>query len=189
MEFEFPQTRAPGTSDGVTLAYSVSGRVASGDSPPLDVVFVPANYSHIELFWENENTSQWIRRVASYARVIFFNKRGTGLSDPVRGRSVPTPEEWMDDLVTVLDTVGSTRTALVALDEGGPVALLFAAIKPERASALVLINSFARLTRAPDYPWGLPPGPQEAMLRVIGESWGTGLFADVTACKAGALAS
>jgi class 3 adenylate cyclase len=160
-----PETRYTKTADGVHLAYSVFG-------DGRDLIWVPPSYSHIEACWGDDGLARWLRRMATFARVISFDKRGSGLSDPVPGRTVPAPEEWMDDIRCVLDTVGSTRAALFGQEAGGPVSMLFAVTHPERTSALVLANSFARLARASDYPWGIPHDVQKIVLENIEARWG-----------------
>src|SRR3989442_1437447 len=127
----------------VSIAYQVIG------DGPLDLLFTPAFVSHLDLYWAAPETAAFFRRLASFSRLILFDKRGTGLSDPVAG--VATLEERMQDLRAVLDAVGSQRAALFGLSEGGPMSLLFAATYPERTTALVLFGSFAKLISAPGY--------------------------------------
>jgi pimeloyl-ACP methyl ester carboxylesterase len=131
----------------VNIAYQVIG------DGPLDLLFTPAFVSHLDLYWSAPETTAFFRRLASFSRLILFDKRGTGLSDPVAG--VATLEERTQDLRAVLDAVGSQRAALFGLSEGGPMSLLFAATYPERTTALIMFGSFARLTPAPDYLWKL----------------------------------
>lgn len=112
------------------------------------------------------------RCVSSFSRLIDFDKRGTGLSD--RDRSVGTLEQRMEDVRCVLDTVGSQRAALYGVSEGGPMSILFAASYPERTRALVLCGSFARLVRAPDYPWGMPSDVLDDQIQFYEDNWGNG---------------
>jgi class 3 adenylate cyclase len=119
---------------------------------PFDVVRVPAWVSHVELGWTAPPFDEILRRLASFCRLIVFDKRGTGMSDRVSG--APTLETRMDDLRAVMDAAGSARAAVVGLWEGAPMSLLFAATYPERTAALVLLGGFARSMWAPDYPWG-----------------------------------
>ena len=133
-------------SGEVNIAYRVAG------DGPFDVVFVPGTGSHVELAWEVPFFRAWFERFASYARLIHFDKRGTGMSDAV---SPATPlETRMDDVRAVMDAAGSERAAVVGVSEGGPMSALFAATYPDRAWALVLKGALARDLRAPDYPWG-----------------------------------
>jgi pimeloyl-ACP methyl ester carboxylesterase len=136
----------------------------------VDLVVVPGLMSHLELIWESPEFSRFVRRLSAFARVILFDKRGTGLSDRLHG--IATLEERMDDVRAVMDAAGVERAALCGVSEGGCMSMLFAATYPDRASALVLIGSFARFVRADDYPWGLPPRTVEAVLERIGTAWG-----------------
>ncbi len=152
-----PETHYARSSD-VSIAYQVVGE------GPFDVVFVPPSLSNVELGWEVPNTRAFLERLASFSRLIHFDKRGTGMSDRVAG--APPLETRMDDVRAVMDAVGSERAALVGWSEGVAMSALFAATYPERAWALVLYGGTARELRAPDYPWG--PTEAEA-LRAISE--------------------
>jgi pimeloyl-ACP methyl ester carboxylesterase len=110
-----------------------------------------------------------------------FDRRGVGLSDPVAGDHLPTLEETMDDVRAVMDAAGSDRAALMGVSEGGPIQALFAAAHPERTRALVLVNSYARLARAPDYPAGMPERMQQPFLDGLGAIWGSGATVDMLA--------
>ena len=123
-------------SGDVHVAYQIFG------SGPTDLVFVPGFVSHIEKYWEHPDLARWLLRLGSFARVIMFDKRGTGMSDRVA--EVPGLDERMDDLRAVMDAVGMERAALMGVSEGGPLTALFAATYPERVDALVLYGSFAR---------------------------------------------
>ena len=122
----------------VSIAYQVVG------DGPLDLVFVPGFISHLDLVWSFPETTAFLRRLASFSRLILFDKRGTGLSDPVPG--VPTLEERMEDLHAVLDAAGSERTALLGVSEGGPMSILYAATYPERTTSMVLYGSAPRFS-------------------------------------------
>ena len=135
-------------SGDLSVAYQVVG------DGPLDLVWVPGFVSHIEMVWEMPPAARLIERLASFSRLIMFDKRGTGLSDPVEGS--PTLEERIDDLRAVMEAAGSERAAIVGISEGVPMSLLFAATHPELVSALVLYGGMARSTWAPDYPWATP---------------------------------
>ena len=112
-------------------------------------------FSNVEIEREVRPLARFNDRLSAFARVIRFDKRGVGLSDPVPATALPTLEEWMDDLRAVLDDIGSEKAAIVTAMAGGFLACVFAATYPDRVRALVLIDGFARLTRADDYPWGL----------------------------------
>lgn len=133
-------------SDGVNIAYQVVGE------GPFDLIHVPGFVSHVELTWHVPGMAVFATRLASFSRLIRFDKRGTGMSDRVSG--APTLETRMDDVRAVMDAVGSERAALLGVSEGGPMCTLFAATYPERAWALVLYGTFARELWAHDYPWG-----------------------------------
>jgi len=161
-----PETCYAKAADGVHLAYQVTGR------GPLDVVMVPGFVSHVELAWDMPFYASMLRRLSSFARVISFDKRGTGLSD--RTAAVPTLEERMDDVRTVMEAAGAGRVALWGVSEGGPMALLFAATHPDRTSGLVLQGSFARIASAPDHPIGFPRHALREFIDVFERLWGTG---------------
>ncbi len=153
-------------SGGLQIAYQVIG------DGPLDVVFAADWANNLELMWENPQTERFLRRFTNYARLILFDMRGMGLSDPVE--DLPPIEAWMEDVRAVMSAVGSRRAALVGHGHAGQLCILVAAARPELTEALVTVNSFARLARAEDYPWGLPPAAQEAALKAIEAAWGTG---------------
>ena len=148
-------------SDEVSVAYQVVG------NGTLDLVVIPGFVSHLEQAWEDTSFSRILMQLASFSRLILFDKRGTGLSDRISG--IPTLEERMDDVRAVMDAVGSKRAALFGVSEGGPMSVLFAATYPERASALVLYGSIARGRWAPDYPW--MPKSDDARFEAWLEGW------------------
>ena len=141
-----PEIKYAKSSD-VHIAYQVLGK------GPIDLVLVPGWVSNIEIFWEEPALVRFLQRLASFSRLILFDKRGTGLSDRVC--YTPTLEERMDDVRTVMDAVQSERAALVGYSEGGPMCCLFAATYPERTSSVIMIGSYARRIKAPDYPGGV----------------------------------
>lgn len=163
-----PKTRYA-KSGQIHIAYQVLGE------GPLDLVLAQGWISHLELLWEQPALARFLRRLASFSRLIVFDKRGTGLSDPVPIEQLPTLEQRMDDVRAVLDATGSERAALMGISEGGPMNLLFAATHPARTAALILFGSFARLSRAPDYPWGTPADVRDKLLDHIEAQWGTGV--------------
>lgn len=152
---------------GLQIAYQVVGE------GPIDIVFALDWATHLDLIWEDPRTERFLRRFTTYGRLIMFDMRGIGLSDPV---DAPPPlETWMDDVSAVMDAVGSERASLVGRGHAGQLSALFAASHPERTSALVMLNSFARLSRAPDYPWGMPEPVRARILESIRTTWGTGV--------------
>ena len=160
------------------IAYQVAGR------GPIDLVYVPTWIGQIEVLKEEPTIAAFIERLCRFARVISFDRRGAGLSDPWTG--APTLEEQIDDVLAVMDAVGSERAAVMGSLEGGPLAMTFAASHPERTSALILYSTFARTRWAPDYDW--PPRDDERAARMewaIGQ-WGQGgVAAGVAPSRAG----
>ncbi len=142
-----PETRYARSGD-VSIAYQVTG------DGPFDLVHIPPMASHVELAWQVPGMAAANERLATFSRLIRFDKRGTGMSDPVTG--APTLETRMDDARAVMDAVGSDRAALLGVSEGGPMSILFAATYPDRVWALVIVGSYARILWAPDYPTGIP---------------------------------
>ena len=168
-----PETRYARSGD-VHIAYQVFGE---GD---LDVVLVPGYTTHVELVWEHEPSARFMERLASFARVISFDRRGSGLSDPVA--EAPTFEQRMDDVRAVMDAAGSERAALIGISEGVPMSILFAATYPQRVHALVCSGGMARSTYADDYPWAVPAEALvEAGLELILPHWGDGSLIEVVA--------
>jgi class 3 adenylate cyclase len=165
-----PTTRYARSGD-VSIAYQVVGE------GPLDLVYVPGWVSHLDLNWEQPSYARFLERLASFSRLILFDKRGTGLSDRVSVESLPTLEERMDDVRAVMDAAGSERAALLGASEGGPMCALFAATYPERVRSLVMYGSYARGLPEGDYPWAATrwttsPDDLEATLELLGETWG-----------------
>jgi pimeloyl-ACP methyl ester carboxylesterase len=153
-------------SGDLSIAYQVAG------NGPLDVVCIPGFVSHVELGWDVPPYRHIWERLASFSRLIVFDKRGTGLSD--RTEQIPTLEERMDDVRAVMDAAGSEQAAIVGISEGGPMSLLFTATYPERTSALALWASFARSLQAPDYPFGTDPEVAESTYEWVAQAWGQG---------------
>ena len=148
------------------IAYQVMG------DGPIDLVFVAGFTSHCEHQWEEPALARCLERLASFSRLIWFDKRGTGLSDPVLDPNQFTLELRMEDLRAVLDDVGSEQAAIFGASEGGAMSALFAATYPQRVSALVLYGSWARTLQAPDYPIGLPPAMFQSMVDIGRDGWG-----------------
>ena len=162
---EIPKTHYARSGD-VNIAYQVLGEGS------LDLVFVMGWVSHLDYFWTEPSFARFLRRLASFSRLILFDKRGTGLSDRVPPEALPTLEQRMDDVRAVMDAVGSKRAALVGVSEGGAMSALFAATYPERTSALVMIGTYAKRIRDASYPWGPTEEQREEFLEEIRENWG-----------------
>ena len=158
-------------SGDIHVAYQVVG------SGSLDIVLVPEWGSHVEEAWEQPRIATALRRLARIGRLIRFDKRGTGMSDPVTLEHLPSFDVWMDDVVSVLDAVESDHAAFVGMLGGGPLAMLFAATYPDRIQSLVLFNTFARLVRTEDYSQGMPPKVAETTLGRGGDRVGDGNMA------------
>ena len=163
-----PETRYALNKDGQSVAYQAFG---AGD---IDLVFIPDWCTNVEIMWEEPTLARFLQRLASFSRVICFDKRGTGVSDPVPLGAIPTWEEWMDDVGTVLDAIGSQRAAVFGHGDGGGMALLFAASHPGRTSALILADTYAQRRRAPDYPCGIPDSAAAATIADVLGTFGTG---------------
>jgi class 3 adenylate cyclase len=164
-----PETRYAKSGD-TYIAYQVMGE------GPFDLIFVPGFISHLDLNLELPFSARFFARLASFCRLIRFDKRGTGLSD--RLSAIPTLEERMDDVRAVMDAAGSMRAALFGLSEGGPMSIVFAATYPQRTSALILYGSSAREAWAPDHPWGRTDEELEASTNSREENWGQGKSVD-----------
>jgi pimeloyl-ACP methyl ester carboxylesterase len=153
-------------SGDLHIAYIVEG------DGPIDLMWIPPWISQVEYLWSERSLTRVMRRITSFARLITFDRRGSGLSDPFFG--MPTLEEQMDDLLAVMDAAGSERVALFGTLEGGPMAALFAATYPERVSALVLYATFARATWAPGYEFAWPAELRDQKMQEQLEHWGEG---------------
>ena len=164
-QFQIPEVHYARSGE-VNIAYQVIG------DAPLDLVFVMGWISHLEYFWTEESFARFLRRLAGFARVILFDKRGTGLSDRVPLDQLPTLEQRMDDVRAVMEAVGSERAVLCGVSEGGPMCSLFAATHPERTIALVMVGSYARRLQAPGYPWGPTMAQRDQFLEEIRNHWG-----------------
>ena len=151
-------------SGDVNIAYQVIG------DGPIDLVFVMGWVSHLDYFWAEPSFARFLRRLASFSRLILFDKRGTGLSDRVG--ELPTLEQRMDDVRAVLDAVGSRQAALLGVSEGGPLCALYATTYPQRTRALVMVGTYAKRRWAPDYPWAPTEAQGERFLDEIQRTWG-----------------
>lgn len=160
-----PETKYARSGD-VRIAYQ-----AIGDGP-FDLLLIHGFVSNLEIAWEEPHLAQFLNRLASFSRLIVFDKRGTGLSDPVR--DPPDFQTRMDDIRAVMDAAGSESAALLGISEGGPLAIVFACAHPERTSALIAYGSYARWMADVDYPWGRSPEQFEDFLAGIDCDWETG---------------
>src|SRR5918996_4461184 len=161
------ETRYAKTADGVHIAYQVVG------DGPVDMVFVMGWVTNIEAMWDSPDFTRFLDRLASFSRLILFDKRGVGLSDRVPEDRLPDLETRMDDVRAVMDAVGSERAVVFGVSEGGPMSILFAATYPERTIALLLYGTVADFTaRAPDYK-----DDAAAYLAGMEETWGSLEFA------------
>ena len=164
-----PQTRYVRARDGVSIAYQVVG---DGER---DIVFVPQTFSAVEALWEHPTVARFFARLGGLGRVILYDRRGTGMSDRTGGTA--TLEEQVDDVRAVMDAAGAERADLIAIMEGGPMAMLYAATAPERVRSLTLYAGFARSVRADDYPAAWTAEERAAAMAVMVEEWGQGGFA------------
>ncbi len=149
------------------IAYQVLG------SGPFDLIFAPGWVSHVELALEDPLQGRFLRRLASFSRLILFDKRGTGLSDRVPADKLPTLEERMDDLRAVMDAAGSVRAAIFGVSEGGNLSALFAATYPERTISLAMFGVFAKRLRSEDYPWAPTAEERDRACDQLAETWGS----------------
>lgn len=166
-----PTTRYVKSGD-FNIAYQVFGE---GD---VDLVVVPGWVSHLELDLEDRHYGRFARRLASFSRLIRFDKRGTGLSDRVDPHNLPTLEERIDDVRAVMDGVGSERAALLGISEGGPMSILFSATHPDRTTALILFGTAATVGAGED-PTGISRRTLEDILRGVEEHWGGPVLVEI----------
>lgn len=164
-QLETPEVRYA-LSGQVNIAYQVLG---NGE---IDLVFVMGWVSHLDWFWKDPSFARFLLRLASFTRLILFDKRGTGLSDRVPQDQLPTLEQRMDDVRAVMDAVGSDKAVLCGVSEGGPMCALFAATYPEKTIALAMIGSYSRRLRTDDYPWGPSPEQHQTFLDDLRKNWG-----------------
>jgi pimeloyl-ACP methyl ester carboxylesterase len=160
-----PRTRYTKSGD-TNIAYQVVG------DGPRDLVYVPGFASNIDVMWEDPDTARFLGTLASFSRLIVFDKRGTGMSDAVPLDRLPTLEERMDDVRAVMDTVGSERAALMGHSEGGNMSILFAATYPDRCDGLILVGCYAKRIWSEDYPWAPTPEDREVDIAQTERNWG-----------------
>jgi class 3 adenylate cyclase len=170
---EEPETQYVGVGDA-DVAFQVFG------NGPLDLVYCYGMGSHVEYWRELPAVEEVFRRLASFSRLIFFDRRGTGASDGVSRHALPTWEEWAEDLGAVMDAAECERATILASLDAGPTAILFSVMHPERVSALVLLNTAARFLVADDYPIGASASEVDALVSVLRAEWGKPELARLT---------
>lgn len=162
-----PSTRYAKTDDGAHIAYQVVG------DGPLDLLFIPWWWNHLESQWDDPLIAHFLDRLAGFARLIVFDMRGIGLSDPASLNDLPTLERWTADAKAVLDAAGSTRAMVLGHGDGGLVAMLLTATHPDRTSGLILVDAYALLAAHDGYE-GWEPEFLDSMLAAFADFWGTG---------------
>lgn len=167
-----PETRFTKLGDD-RIAYQVVGE------GPVDLLFVSPGGASVDLLWEWPPCASFLRRLASFSRLIVFDRRGWGASDRVSNESLPVWEHWADVVRALLDAIGSERAALFATADTGPTAILFAATEPDRTQALILFTATARHIADDDYPSGLPKEALDAAVTVMEQTWGTEALVEV----------
>ena len=170
-EQRIPETKFAKSGDD-RIAYQVFG-----EGPP-DLLWMSAVSDCIDSRWEYPPFASFLRRLASFSRVIMFDRRGTGASDPVTLEALPTWEEWADDALAVLAEAESEQAAILGSGDGGIPSMLFAATHPDRTLALIFSHAWARIEKAEDYPWGVESRDLDRTLPWIRENWGTERFVD-----------
>ncbi len=153
-------------SGELNLAYQVLG------DGPRDLVYVPGWISNIEVMWEDPVMASLLEGLASFSRLVLFDKRGTGLSDPIPLDRIATLEERMDDVRAVMDAIDSTSATLLGHSEGGNMCSLFAATYPDRTDALILVSSYAKRIPSPDYPWAPDPAERRSETDFVEQHFG-----------------
>ncbi|MDX1468409.1 MAG: adenylate/guanylate cyclase domain-containing protein [Acidimicrobiia bacterium] len=156
--------------DGQQIAYQVIG------DGPVDVVVAPAWFSAFDTEWQEPQIRRWLERLGSFARIIRFDRRGSGASDPLPTESLPPWEAFAEDIACVLDAVGVEQAFVWADGDAGPIALLFAATHPERVRGLILFGTSARFLADEDYEFGIPEAYIDELIDQMVQDWGTGEF-------------
>jgi class 3 adenylate cyclase len=159
-------------SDGVDIAYLTAGE------GPRDLVLIFGFTTHLDLCWDIPWFSEWVRRSSEHFRTIVFDKRGTGLSDRLVGSG--SIEQRTQDVLAVMDAVGSERASFVGISEGGPMAIVCASMHPERVERMVFYGAMSRIRQAPDYPGGAPDDLCEWFVQAVADEWGTGTVMGTT---------
>jgi class 3 adenylate cyclase/pimeloyl-ACP methyl ester carboxylesterase len=170
---EPPETRYVTIGDA-DVAYQVIG------NGPRDVLFCNSLGGHVDLLWQIPQGAKFLSDMSAFSRFLHMDRRGSGASDAVPLRAIPTWEELAEDISGVLDAAESELTDLIGVNEVGPIAVLFAAMHPERVGSLILINTAARYMEAPDYPIGVAPAALDTIFDLLTSSWGSDAFAAAT---------
>ena len=165
-----PTVQYAKTPEGVHIAYQVVGE------GPTDLIITCADYSNIEFLWHLPAVARYLRRLASFAKIIVFDPRGMGLSDPLTIERLPTLETRMADTLAVMEAVGSRRAALMSSDSIGPLAIVFAATHPDRTAALILVATTCCGSWKPEYPWGWTEDQWDEYTRDMVEHWGDAAY-------------
>ena len=180
---EIPETRYAKTADGVHIGYQVLG------GGPMDLVFVPWDYSNIEASWDLRQYVSFVRKLAARARILLFDRRGSGTSDRATGDQAPTIEARMDDIRAVMDAAGSARACLFGVESGAKLCFVFAATYPERTAGVLVFGGTAAGRWAPDYPWAWTDDTWDEWLDRIEREWGSpGFVKDLNAWVSPSLA-
>ena len=167
---EIPETRYAKTTDGVHIGFQVV------DGGPTDLVFVPYDYSNIEASWDLPQYVSFVGGLATHARVLLFDRRGTGTSDRGSGDVTPPIEARMDDIRAVMDAAGSERACLFGIESGAALCFLFAATYPERTAGVVVFGAIVRGAWAHDYPWGWNEDEWSSWMEKVESGWGSPAF-------------
>ena len=170
---EPPEIRYVSIGDG-DVAYQVLGE------GPGDLLFCNSLGGHVDLIWQIPQAAEFLEKIATFKRVLHMDRRGSGASDAVPLNAIPTWEELAEDIIGVLDAAESALTDLMGVNEVGPIAVLFAAMHPERVGSLILINTAARYMEASDYPIGVAPAALDTIFDLLAASWGSDAFAAAT---------
>jgi class 3 adenylate cyclase len=168
---DLPETRYTKLGDD-RIAYQALGE------GPVDLLTVPASGDCMDLRWDFPPYERFLRNLASFSRLVMFDRRGVGASDPTSGDALPSWERWADEARAVLDAVGSNQAVIMGVADSTPTALLFAAVHTDRTRALILFNGTARFLTDTDYPGGLPASDLEGAIQILEEIWGTKAMAD-----------
>ena len=148
------------------IAYQVIG------DGPRDLVFVTSWSSHVEIQWEEPFIAAFLARLGSLGRLLSYDKRGMGMSDPVIVTEATRIDEWLTDIDAILDAIGSRSAHLIGFGAGGPLSILYTATRPDRVETLVLLNAWARMRRSHDYSFGIDPDTEEPLIEMVLAAWG-----------------
>ena len=168
-----PETKYARIGDD-RIAYQILG------NGPIDIVYTNGSFSAIDVVWDHPDAARFLQRLAGFSRLIGFDARGTGASDPLPSMESFGWETWAEDTTAVLDVVGSERAVVFAIADACPAAMLLAATSPERVSALVLVGAVARYTRGDGYPYGMAPADVPKFAAQLADLWGTERLVDFT---------